>query len=137
MLRVARSCYCLFFLIVRRPPRSTLTDTRFPYTTLFRSIGEKLHLDCADAVVEPVPAKRRLHECRHFHAVAVDDAHQRGVGQLAGRERNPQTRSEEHTSELQSLMRISYAVFCLKTKSQIPTKQTTFPNEPSHDHTTT
>src|SRR3546814_10826856 len=78
--------------MIRRPPRSTRTDTLFPYTTLFRSlrlaIGRK-----ADA--DPVRAPY-IDQCfEHF-------AHE--------------TRSEEHTSELQSLMRISYAVFCLKKK---------------------
>src|SRR3546814_6046410 len=79
--------------MIRRPPRSTRTDTRFPYTTLFRSplSGQ------AGAVVIFVP-----------------------VGQACGgrraRLRYSKRRSEEHTSELQSLMRISYAVFCLKKK---------------------
>src|SRR3546814_4897578 len=75
----------LFFLMIRRPPRSTRTDTLFPYTTLFRSPG---HIVSAPAY--PV--------CAHCNA-----SHRR-------------LRSEEHTSELQSLMRISYAVFCLKKK---------------------
>src|SRR3546814_1808909 len=74
-----------FFLMIRRPPRSTRTDTLFPYTTLFRSVL------CGCAAVQS--ACRR----RHSHS---------GTG----------SRSEEHTSELQSLMRISYAVFCLKKK---------------------
>src|SRR3546814_6553957 len=83
--------FCVFFLMIRRPPRSTRTDTLFPYTTLFRStallrlrpllLGDQqvlLALGLLDLVIE--------------------------------------LRSEEHTSELQSLMRISYAVFCLKKK---------------------
>src|SRR6056297_3995438 len=70
-----------FFLMIRRPPRSTRTDTLFPYTTLFRS---------ARTGSPPEPARRR--RCP------------------------PSARSEEHTSELQSLRRISYAVFCLKKK---------------------
>src|SRR3546814_1423901 len=77
-----------FFLMIRRPPRSTRTDTLFPYTTLFRSI---ILVDIAHA------AAQRL-GCRGLFGKAL-------VG-----------RSEEHTSELQSLMRISYAVFCLKKK---------------------
>src|SRR3546814_17405507 len=89
----------VFFLMIRRPPRSTRTDTLFPYTTLFRSGGEAargvrralLHLS-RRAFLGPGPA--------------------RFAG--AGAER----RSEEHTSELQSLMRISYAVFCLKKQKQ-------------------
>src|SRR3546814_5178625 len=83
--------------MIRRPPRSTRTDTLFPYTTLFRSqpTGQFFKLNQAD--------------CRlHFgHPVIAAKA----VMQPA-----EAVRSEEHTSELQSLMRISYAVFCLKKK---------------------
>src|SRR3546814_13051441 len=93
---------CLFivvFLFIRRPPRSTRPDTLFPYTTLFRS------LQAAHVVL---PAFARIGDelrvgCRH-RAIAVG-----GPERLIDR-------SEEHTSELQSLMRISYAVFCLKKK---------------------
>src|SRR3546814_13511388 len=77
----------IFFLMIRRPPRSTRTDTLFPYTTLFRSSTVLLKLLCAP-----------------------DDLHD-FERRVPGRRR-----SEEHTSELQSLMRISYAVFCLKKK---------------------
>src|SRR3546814_18193513 len=80
------SLYFFFFLMIRRPPRSTRTDTLFPYTTLFRS------------------------ECGLPHACKQENCGQTVVLNK-GRER-----SEEHTSELQSLMRISYAVFCLKKK---------------------
>src|SRR3546814_20439579 len=87
-------CVSLFFLcMIRRPPRSTRTDTLFPYTTLFRS-----H-QVAGRVGEQV-------EQREAGLAAVDDP--RCLVALL--------RSEEHTSELQSLMRISYAVFCLKKK---------------------
>src|SRR3546814_4522742 len=79
-----------FFLMIRRPPRSTRTDTLFPYPTLFRSHDRRHH---------PAPL-------RHL---AVFREGPRGL--------RHQGRSEEHTSELQSLMRISYAVFCLKEKS--------------------
>src|SRR3546814_1257744 len=81
--------------MIRRPPRSTRTDTLFPYTTLFRS-------DAA-ALGEAQVAALAHHLAPQFAAVDAD----RVVGTI---------RSEEHTSELQSLMRISYAVFCLKTK---------------------
>src|SRR3546814_5056473 len=74
----------LFFLMIRRPPRSTRTDTLFPYTTLFRSTTP---CECG----------------RCWPCFSDVDGH----------------RSEEHTSELQSLMRISYAVFCLKKKNEI------------------
>src|SRR3546814_3437747 len=85
--------------MIRRPPRSTRTDTLFPYTTLFRSVVG----GPGDALVDaPV-------------AVEAD------LGAAFGAEigvRRPGDRSEEHTSELQSLMRISYAVFCLKKKTR-------------------
>src|SRR3546814_5598067 len=77
--------------MIRRPPRSTRTDTLFPYTTLFRS---PIHLDVRLGAGVPIVTVRALHRTRR---------HDR--------------RSEEHTSELQSLMRISYAVFCLKKKT--------------------
>src|SRR3546814_5393156 len=145
-----------FFLMIRRPPRSTRTDTLFPYTTLFRSVrphaglalrghrplrrdrhllflprhGERPLPDVADADSEvrqsedgrlsgPAALRRRARE-----------AHLRGAALYQGEEprlRRPslcraavggglRARSEEHTSDLQSLMRISYAVFCLKKK---------------------
>src|SRR3546814_1883072 len=110
--------------MIRRPPRSTRTDTLFPYTTLFRAAGARSR---------PRSGLRRRGRgclrCRNTSCswVRFDDrvvlrlrlSHQQrqergdAVAQLA--------RSEEHTSELQSLMRLSYAVFCLKKK----TKQTT------------
>src|SRR3546814_1879709 len=93
--------------MIRRPPRSTRTDTLFPYTTLFRS-------------------HRRPH--LQLHAVdlrdrSVHDGH--ADLRLRGERRDPgpaRRRSEEHTSELQSLMRISYAVFCLKKKKPLKHK---------------
>src|SRR3546814_1007589 len=101
----------------RRPPRSTRTDTLFPYTTLFRS----LHRDAVDlrdrdrgasvlcgAGAAPVRQARPLRPRRGGGRSGLDS---RGG---EGRKR----RSEEHTSELQSLMRISYAVFCLKKKNK-------------------
>src|SRR3546814_7886959 len=91
--------------MIRRPPRSTRTDTLFPYTTLFRSVGpfHPVPLSCRDqqAVAPPKPV----------HRLAVE-RYARGAGQ------HQHPRSEEHTSELQSLMRISYAVFCLKKKKK-------------------
>src|SRR3546814_3610989 len=95
--------------MIRRPPRSTRTDTLFPYTTLFRSDIAANSADCVE--VEEV--------------VGIDALHP-GLPTLAaivGRKQRPERahhesfiRSEEHTSELQSLMRSSYAVFCLKKK---------------------
>src|SRR3546814_7168793 len=83
--------------MIRRPPRSTRTDTLFPYTTLFRSFLDQRRLSCAQ---------------RMAGSAAIKAAYRRGIIHRA----RPMARSEEHTSELQSLMRISYAVFCLKKK---------------------
>src|SRR3546814_13731795 len=98
------SCFLIFFLMIRRPPRSTRTDTLFPYTTLFRSGA-------------PAPSVTGIY--RQTQRV-VDQEVVEGAGATTGLF-NAQPvgmlhRSEEHTSELQSLMRISYAVFCLKKK---------------------
>src|SRR3546814_3556338 len=94
--------------MIRRPPRSTRTDTLFPYTTLFRSAS--------------APRDRRHRERAPF-------------SNRSGRARE-KGRSEEHTSELQSLMRISYAVFCLKKKTQINTSKLRNTNNPYYQHNT-
>src|SRR3546814_3299547 len=113
--------------MIRRPPRSTRTDTLFPYTTLFRSLadllvgtgeellGEFAHLDSCDVVDRLLDAAddRRVAHQNTFDEVA------RLLRLAQDKARDPAARferSEEHTSELQSLMRISYAVFCLKKK---------------------
>src|SRR3546814_20337449 len=88
-----------FFLRIRRPPRSTRTDTLFPYTTLFRSETGTLKF----AVKAIRSASERLCTASLLITLARWTSTVRG-----------EMRSEEHTSELQSLMRISYAVFCLK-----------------------
>src|SRR3546814_4171595 len=94
--------------MIRRPPRSTHTDTLFPYTTLFRSIGT-------------APAKISTNR-----RTALRCSENRKVETMKTKIAQAATflRSEEHTSELQSLMRISYAVFCLKKK-----KKTTHTNK--------
>src|SRR3546814_11124535 len=89
--------FVFFFLMIRRPPRSTRTDTLFPYTTLFRSTRYDLS---------------RLRRRPDPEAMA------RCLSAVHAQPRCRRRRSEEHTSELQSLMRISYAVFCLKKKKQ-------------------
>src|SRR3546814_19982123 len=107
-------CVC-FFLMIRRPPRSTRTATLFPYTTLFRSQRFEQ------------PAKRHGHTLVRASLVVLGKAGKQVV-HLADRalqRRDHIGRSEEHTSELQSLMRISYAVFCLKKK-----KKFTYVNTP-------
>src|SRR3546814_12694947 len=97
---------CFFFLMIRRPPRSTRTDTLFPYTTLFRSFGPVVWLDQVALPVPVLVAVPVLVRVWPFGPVTL-----RLRVQLPSAHR-----SEEHTSELQSLMRISYAVFCLKKK---------------------
>src|SRR3546814_4593535 len=99
--------------MIRRPPRSTRTDTLFPYTTLFRSdrVHVELRKDVGLQEIEQLHARHLLDD----HA-GDDIARVRILPLGAGREIERLPRSEEHTSELQSLMRISYAVFCLKKK---------------------
>src|SRR3546814_2263516 len=96
----AAYCFIFFFLMIRRPPRSTRTDTLFPYTTLFRSRTPPASLPRPHR--KPAASERIAGRRRWWTASTA----------TCGR------RSEEHTSELQSLMRISYAVFCLKKKSK-------------------
>src|SRR3546814_1150705 len=96
--------FLFFFLMIRRPPRSTRTATLFPYTTLFRSVRSD--------------APRRL---KNFVRSEKESNFTRGcLGSVRTMDRVllDVIRSEEHTSELQSLMRISYAVFCLKKKTK-------------------
>src|SRR3546814_5237750 len=107
---VSFRCFVFFFLMIRRPPRSTRTDTLFPYTTLFRSAWQR-----RAERSPPVPLWERL------QPRALDSSPCEGRGRLGG---GSHGRSEEHTSELQSLMRISYAVFCLKKKKQYKHKTT-------------
>src|SRR3546814_11166887 len=98
LLSCSFSCFiCVFFLMIRRPPRSTRTDTLFPYTTLFRSLDSAIRITYRISL-----RSSSLWEPRH-PLLKVFVMHYL-------------FRSEEHTSELQSLMRISYAVFCLKKK---------------------
>src|SRR3546814_1361322 len=107
-------CFFFFFLMIRRPPRSTRTDTLFPYTTLFRS-------DCrwtgagafgVGAHLSPMFRRREVKETAEPSLMGCCPALSARSAGLWHR------RSEEHTSELQSLMRISYAVFCLKKKTK-------------------
>src|SRR3546814_6846285 len=100
--------------MIRRPPRSTRTDTLFPYTTLFRAAQAE---EDALTEAEDSPFAPEQHQAHRGERQRKDTAKQ--VEVIAG-----QQRSEEHTSELQSLMRISYAVFCLKKKKQSYTNTT-------------
>src|SRR3546814_10902287 len=101
--------------MLRRPPRSTRTDTLFPYTTLFRSQpGTTIEVQVLTAVQRMVELRRRHQQT----TTAQQQAERQLTEGRAAIEPIAQRadRSEEHTSELQSLMRISYAVFCLKNK---------------------
>src|SRR3546814_1056592 len=125
---------CFFFLIIRRPPRSTRTDTLFPYTTLFRSNfsfggvnGSRIKSGMTNVGIgSKTPQNRRSHPPRRPRADEVFEGGEQHLAGVAAEHFGGQpveldavaARSEEHTSELQSLMRSSYAVFCL-------TKQTT------------
>src|SRR3546814_7093823 len=104
--------------MIRRPPRSTRTDTLFPYTTLFRSC-------------QPLSAATggRRDRARYRGALNARDP-------LSIQGNDRQRRSEEHTSELQSLMRISYAVFCLKKKKHKTSKYLNKPTK-TKNHSTT
>src|SRR3546814_3764980 len=102
--------------MIRRPPRSTRTDTLFPYTTRFRS--RKLRIAVVGAGIGGLAAANSLR--KRGHEVSIHEQVPQ-IGEVgAGIQMTPNAvkvmRSEEHTSELQSLMRISYAVFCLKKK---------------------
>src|SRR3546814_6800696 len=105
-----------FFLMIRRPPRSTRTDTLFPYTTLFRSPTGALTLAIEpEARINELALREQLAARGYYEAVNLSFV---AADLLAD-----WGRSEEHTSELQSLMRISYAVFCLKKKKKKITYQ--------------
>src|SRR3546814_3099785 len=120
----------VFLLMIRRPPRSTRTDKLFPYTTLFRSL-RSAERNPLERPVGNGQSRRRVpferfvgqgwpwpapDRCRARRACGADHGR---------REQRVRQRSEEHTSELQSLMRISYAVFCLKKKTKTHTQTNT------------
>src|SRR3546814_7768354 len=107
-----------FFLRIRRPPRSTRTDTLFPYTTLFRSIAAPCDRGRIFGRWTRNPPNRQRGKTRRPAIRRLAPAGCGAAGSPAARLR----RSEEHTSELQSLMRISYAVFCLKKKKHKQTQ---------------
>src|SRR3546814_1517160 len=122
--------------MMRRPPRSTRTDTLFPYTTLFRSVVDEVDSGIGGAVAEVVGrklralgAQRQVLCVTHLPQVAaLGHQHVQVSKDSAGgitRSHIVTLRSEEHTSELQSLMRTSYAVFCLKKQKINHTTTTT------------
>src|SRR3546814_4945650 len=105
-------CLVFCFLMIRRPPRSTRTDTLFPYTTLFRSLLESDDDAPVIKFINGLLVEAIRENASDIHIESFESRLQirfRVDGVL---------RSEEHTSELQSLMRISYAVFCLKKKNK-------------------
>src|SRR3546814_1371855 len=114
--------------MLRRPPRPTRTDTLFPYTTLFRSLEEHMRITdvCIEVTASRVPVIAGAGSNSTADAVMLaSHAEEAGAD-----------RSEEHTSELQSPMRISYAVFCLKKKTPPYGHPQSTPNAP-HSHTDT
>src|SRR3546814_7050363 len=116
--------------MLRRPPRSTRTDTLFPYTTLFRSDTDQREVETELQQHDEQGDRHqdlRQHQRQHDQAGDARPAGKAVAGQ------RPRARSEEHTSELQSLMRISYAVFCLKKKRDNTTKE----DNTQHDSTPT
>src|SRR3546814_8031730 len=120
----------------RRPPISTRTDTLFPYTTLFRSRQDRQHHPGC-----PAPDRRSLPDqlgSVRRRPLLVRKSPLDAAGSATMLRYRDGHRSEEHTSELQSLMRISYAVFCLKkkTKNKITQTQSVKKNKHSHNRTT-
>src|SRR3546814_961075 len=106
--------------MIRRPPRSTRTDTLFPYTTLFRSVDTVDSVSGLPIIGELDDPLQRPYHVRRVRRAGGRDARRPGLCGAQGRcqQAGQLHRSEEHTSELQSLMRISYAVFCLKKKKR-------------------
>src|SRR3546814_6246062 len=113
--------------MIRRPPRSTRTDTLFPYTTLFRSPIQLL--DFEPRAAHQVPLLIRMEKTERALSKAINSGDSDLIDLVLlstplnanpDNLRGNQRRSEEHTSELRSLMRISYAVFCLQTQTTQP-----------------
>src|SRR3546814_6564901 len=118
------SCFFVFFLMRRRPPRSTRTYTLFPYTSLFRSCpfdwpelpyNRRVGANAIRAALAQLGPQIRFLRENRIDIVHVNDGRTQVAWALAAKLAG---RSEEHTSELQSLMRISYAVFCLNKKKK-------------------
>src|SRR3546814_9563306 len=147
MILVFTLLFVFFFLMLRRPPRSTRTDTLFPYTTLFRSPQtvvpcSRIRLRCSACFTARCRTRPRIHALPLRFSVSshhIMVLRQRVLDFLGAPlcaflrplrtksftlRPSGSWRSEEHTSELQSLMRISYAVFCLKKKNSTPTNNT-------------
>src|SRR3546814_13299962 len=109
-----------FFVMIRRPPRSTRTDTLFPYSTLFRSVATAIYE--MGAVLRPADLEQSARDIAEIvEPILGRPLSEISYGQVL-------IRSEEHTSELQSLIRISYAVFCLKKKTNVNNSKTYDPS---------
>src|SRR3546814_5791534 len=108
--------------MIRRPPRPTRTATLVPYTTLFRSVGPGLAHPIGEAGreqrrIDPVNQDRQPAPTRHAVVIGQKAPQEREMRLAPGGDVIVVVRSEEHTTDIQSLMRISYAVFCLKKKN--------------------
>src|SRR3546814_1600674 len=116
--------------MIRRPPRPTRTDTLFPYTTLFRSLAREREAErpATSALTSQLDTRSAAFRDNAAQMQALVDDLKAKVLQIkqggGDKAREKHLRSEEHTSELQSLLRISYAVFCLKKKKQQTNRQT-------------
>src|SRR3546814_10106482 len=120
--------------MIRRPPRSTRTDTLFPDTTLFRSSRDTLKAGANDGHLDFARCERTLeggNEAATFHFTPST-----ALAKPAAILVMSPARSEEHTSELQSLMRISYAVFCLKKKNNTKAHLTILSQQSHYTHHT-
>src|SRR3546814_7107316 len=112
--------------MIRRPPRSTRTDTLFPYTTLFRS---RAYRGAFNATPSPTLAAHSIRAAVERAGIDPGEIDDVIIGAAL-----QQGRSEEHTSELQSLMRISYAVFCLKKKKRTKTNKKNMRQDNTNKH---
>src|SRR3546814_1775506 len=122
----ARLTICFFFfLLIRRPPRSTRTDTPFPATTLFRSAC-RCRSRCVSTAACSSSSRPTSSDARPGTSIACPS--------VTGMASRSSSKSEEHTSELQSLKRISYAVFCLKKKKHTKDKKKTTINTNKQGH---
>src|SRR3546814_1498790 len=119
--------------MIRRPPRSTRTDTLFPYTTRFRSSAKPPRASAPRASARALGGRtRQARQEKGETQVKLSTKGRYAVMALCDLASHIERRSEEHTSELQSLMRISYAVFCLKKKKKITNRTT----KPTSEQTT-
>src|SRR3546814_4457348 len=114
--------------MIRRPPRSTRTDPLFPYTTLVRSLDDLHGVVDRHAGGDDAAGRVDVQADVLLGVLGLEEQHLRDddVGDVVVDAADQEDRSEEHTSELQSLMRISYAVFCLKKKTELQHKMTKY-----------